>query len=223
MFHLTWGVCKHCSVAVLQGAGVRIWVWPQIIHGGTQLLECSPVVYELGLKSNTRITSKDNFQSTLDSTAAAQVNHPHNTSLTSILNGQNKTAGVMCSENVFTWYLTYARHWILMWNIGYCISHIHKGRIRCCSSLTTVISWTSLNTFCPGHHYWNVWLLQTAEQLLQLADPSTIFLEQCLRGHSYKRNAHTGWLIVRLNNKTRQRGKSVKLNDECITLTKILK
>lgn len=170
MFHLTWGVCKHCSVAVLQGAGVRIWVWPRIIRGGTQLLQRSPVVYELGFKSNTRIASKDNFQS-------AQVNHPPNTSLTSILNGQNKTAGVMCSENVFTWYLTDAWHWILMWNIGCCISHMHKGRTWCCSSLTTVISWTRLNTFCPGHHYWNVWLLQTADQLLQLADPSMIFLE----------------------------------------------
>lgn len=128
-FNLTWVVFKRCSVAVHQGAGARIWVWPWIIPGGSQLLQCRPVVYEFGSKSNIRSTSKDKFQSTLVSSAAAQPNRPHNTSLTSKLSGQNKTAGVMCSENVFTWYLTYGWHWILMWNIGYFISHIHKGRI----------------------------------------------------------------------------------------------
>lgn len=70
--------------------------------GGSQLLQRKLVVYDFGLKSNIRITSKDNFQSTLVSSAAAQVKRPHNTSLTSKLSGQNKTAGVMCSENVFT-------------------------------------------------------------------------------------------------------------------------
>lgn len=84
------------------------------------------MVYEFGLKSNIRNTSKDNFQSTLVSSAAAQVNRPHNTSLMSKLSGQKKTAGVICSENVFTWYFTYGRYWILMWNIGYFISNIHK-------------------------------------------------------------------------------------------------
>lgn len=179
IFHLTWGVCKRCTVAVLQGAGVRIWVWPWIIHGGSQLLQRRPVVYEFGSKSNIRTTSKDNFQSTLVSSAAAQVNRPHNTSLTSKPSGQNKTAGVMCSENVFTWYLTYGRHWKLMWNMGYFISHIHEGRIWCCSSLATVISWASLNTFCAGCHCRNVWPLQTAEQFTQLADPSAISGDLC--------------------------------------------
>lgn len=80
----------------------------------------------VGLKSNIRCTSKDNFQYTLVSSAAAQVNHPHNTSLTSKLSGQNKMAGVICSENVFTWYLTYRRNLILMWNIGYFLSYINK-------------------------------------------------------------------------------------------------
>lgn len=38
MFHLTWGVCKHGCVAVLQGAAVRIWVWPWIIRGGKSVI-----------------------------------------------------------------------------------------------------------------------------------------------------------------------------------------
>lgn len=128
MFHLTRGVCKHCSEAVLQGAGVRIWVWPWIMQGGSQLLQPRLVVYEFGLKSNIRTTSKDNFQSTLVNSAAAQANSLHNTSLTSKLSGQNKTAGVICSENVFTWYLTYGRHWILMWNIAYFIFQYSQKR-----------------------------------------------------------------------------------------------
>lgn len=101
-----WGACKHCYVAELQRAGVRIWAWPWIIHGGSRLLQYRPVVYEFGLKSNIRTTSKDNFQSTLVKSAAAQVNRPHNTSLTSELSGVDKRAGVICRTNVFTWYLT---------------------------------------------------------------------------------------------------------------------
>ena len=192
MFHLTCRVCKHCSVAGLQGVGVRIWAWPWIIHGGSQLLQRRLVVYEFGLKSNIRITYKDNSQSTRVSSAAAEVNNPHNTSLTSILTGQNRTAGVMCSENIFTWYLLMSD--ILMWNKGYCISQIHVGRIWCCSSLATGISSSSLNTFCPRHHSWNVWTLQTAEQLLQLADPSIIVPKQSLWGQGYKRNTRTSQL-----------------------------
>lgn len=113
----------------------------------------------------------------------------NNTSLKSTRSGQNKTAGIICSENVFTWYLTYGRHWILMWNMGYIISHIHKGEIWCCSSLTAVISQAS-----PGLRRWNVWPLQTAEQLKQLADPSASFLKQPLRGHGCKKNVRIGEL-----------------------------
>lgn len=162
--------------------------------GGSRLLQHRLVVYEFGLKSNIRTTSKDNVQSALVSSAAAQVNRPHSTSLMSKLSGQNKTAGVICSENVFTWYLTYGWHWILMWNIGYFISHIHKGGIWCCSSVATTISRPSLTTFfCPDHHCWNVWPLQTAEQLMQLADPSMISLKQPLWGHCHRRKGLQWW------------------------------
>lgn len=57
-------------------------------------------------KYDIRTRSKDKFESTLDSSAAAGVNRPHNTSLTSVLTGQSMTAGVMCRENVFTGYKT---------------------------------------------------------------------------------------------------------------------
>lgn len=102
IFYLAQELCKHGSVAVLPGPGVRIWVWPWIIHGGSQLLQCRLGGYEFGLKSNIRTTSKDNPRRSLVRSAAAQVSRPHNTSLTSKLSRQNKTAGVMCSENVFT-------------------------------------------------------------------------------------------------------------------------
>lgn len=131
-------------------------------------------------KKNKNPTSESHPRTTFSrstpvSSAAAWVNWPPNTSLTSILSGQNKTAALMCSESVLTSCLTHGRHWILMWNMGYCVSHIHRGRLWCCSTLATVISWASLNTFFgPGHGCWNVWPLQTAERLLQPADPSMI-------------------------------------------------
>lgn len=83
--------------------------------------------------------------STPVSSAAARVKRPPNTSLTSRPSGRIKTAAVMCS--VLTPCLTNRRHWILMWNMGYRISHIRRGRGWRCSALATVISWVSLNTF----------------------------------------------------------------------------
>lgn len=79
------------------------------------------------------------------SSAAAWVKRPRNTSLTSRPSGRIKTAAVMWS--VLTPCLTNRRHWILMWNMGYCISNIRRGRGWRWSTLATVISWVSLNTF----------------------------------------------------------------------------
>lgn len=56
-----------------------------------------------------------------------------------------------------------------------------------------VISPASLTTFCPDHDCWNVWPLQTADQLMQLADPSVIFLNTLCGGHGYTSNACTGY------------------------------
>lgn len=95
--------CKRCSAAMLQGTGVRIWVWPQITHEGSQLLQRKPAVYEFCLKSNMRTTPKDNFQSVCSSQFSSCTSEAsNNTSLKSELKGQNRRVGVISSENVFT-------------------------------------------------------------------------------------------------------------------------
>lgn len=65
-----------------------------------------------------------------------------------------------------------------MWNIGYFISNIHT---RSSLMVAAVISQAGLTWFCPGYVCRNVWPLQTAEQLMQIADPSVIFLKQSVR------------------------------------------
>lgn len=125
-FHLAWGASKHRSVAELQGAGVRIWIWPWIMRGGGggAVITAQAGGLRVGLKNPILLWDKD--KSAPDSSAAARANRPHNTSLTSILSGQGKTAAVMCRENVFTGYMTYGWHGILIWSAGYTI--LYKGR-----------------------------------------------------------------------------------------------
>lgn len=162
-FRLTWGACKHRSAAGLQGAEGRIWIWPWIIswEGGLAYYSAGRRSTSWIEKYGIRTRSKDKFESTLDSSAAARVNRPHNTSLTSVLTGQSKTAGVMCRENVFTGHKTYGWHRKLMWSVGYTILYKSRpwgGSLFCKGDF--------FNSFRPGHHCCNVTAVNRLQRTL---------------------------------------------------------